>query len=57
MGMEIYSDQRDRPWRGLSEALVERENCGWDCGLTPSMDACIEENTAFWSYLSLFNAA
>ena len=43
-------------WRALSEVFVERESCGWGCGLTPSLDACIEENGAFWSCSFYFNA-
>jgi len=43
-------------WRALSEVFVERESCGWGHGLRPSLDVCIEENTAFWSCSFLFNA-
>ena len=43
-------------WRALSEVFVERESCGWGYGLTPPLDALIEENAAFWSCSFLFNA-
>jgi len=31
-------------------------SCEWDHGLTLSLNACIEENEAFWSCSFLFNA-